>query len=331
MEEELEKTSWASPSAKILTCLLEKVLKLNNFTFNGENFIQVKGTAMGTRAAPNFANIYMGRLEDKFVYQIDWSRYIIDWVCFIDDIFLIWKGTMDSLTTFIGYLNSVVPSIKFTHEISSDSLNLLSGHYNNQGCKWSHQYGRVPETHRYAPICLHWTSAHPPHLKHSISYSQALRLRRICSLTDILEQRIMEYSNYFVTCGYKRYKVLTEMRKVMSLTQEESLRTRERETISRIPLVTTYNPHTMFIAGVANRHWDFLQSKERLAHIFRERPLIAYRRPKSLRDALVSTTLKRKTPDNCSSISRGCGPCNIPWCSWCNHVNKASTFAGIKN
>ena len=31
-------------SAKTLTCILEKVLKLNNFTFNDQNLIQVKGT-----------------------------------------------------------------------------------------------------------------------------------------------------------------------------------------------------------------------------------------------------------------------------------------------
>ena len=226
---------------------------------------------------------------------------------------------MNNLGYYIN-INSVVPSIKFTHEISSASLNFLDTTIikDASGRISTDVYQKPTDTHPH----LHWTSAHPPHLKHSIPYIQALRLRRICSSTDILEQRIMEYFNYFVACGYKRYKVLTEMRKVMSLTQEESLRARERETISRIPLVTTYNSHTMFIAGVANRHWHFLQSKERLAHIFRERPLIAYRRPKSLRDTLVSTTLKR---------SGGCGPCNKPRCSWCNHINKASTFAGIKN
>ena len=77
------------------------------------------------RAAPNFANVYMGRLEDTFVYQTDWSNYIIDWIRFIDNIFLIWNGDYDSLTTFIGYLNGVVPSIKFTHEISFHSVNFL--------------------------------------------------------------------------------------------------------------------------------------------------------------------------------------------------------------
>ena len=64
VEEELEKASQSRPTHKTLSCLLEKVLKLNNFIFNGEHYIQIKGTAMGTRVAPNFANVYTGRLED---------------------------------------------------------------------------------------------------------------------------------------------------------------------------------------------------------------------------------------------------------------------------
>ena len=47
---------------------------------------------MGTRVAPNFANVYMGRFEENFVYKAEWSNYVIIWVRFIDDIFLIWKG-----------------------------------------------------------------------------------------------------------------------------------------------------------------------------------------------------------------------------------------------
>ena len=89
IEEVSVNTGQIRPSAKTLTCLLEKVLKSNNFTFDNHNFIQVKGTAMGTRAAPNFANVYMGRFEGAFVYRTEWSHYIIDWVRFIDDIFLI--------------------------------------------------------------------------------------------------------------------------------------------------------------------------------------------------------------------------------------------------
>ena len=46
----------------------------------------------------------------------------------------------------------------------------------------------------------------------------------------------MENSNFFVACGYQKGRVLAEMRKVPSITQEESLRARERGTTNRIPL-----------------------------------------------------------------------------------------------
>ena len=72
VREELEKSVQNNPSAETITLLLEKVLKLNNFTFRDLNYIQIKGTAMGTRAAPNFANVCMGRFEDQFVYQAHW-------------------------------------------------------------------------------------------------------------------------------------------------------------------------------------------------------------------------------------------------------------------
>ena len=165
IEEELAKTGQIRPSAKTLTCLLEKVLKLNNFTFDNHNFIQVKGAAMGARAAPNFANMYMGRFEDTFVYRTEWSHYLIDWVRFIDDIFLIWKGSKSSLTTFIKYLNGVKPSIKFTHEISYKSINFLDTKVikDVQGNISTDIFQKPTDTHPY----LQWTSAHPPHLKKS--------------------------------------------------------------------------------------------------------------------------------------------------------------------
>ena len=249
VEEELGKTNQNKPSPKTLSYLLEKVLKLNNFTFGNEHYIQIKGTAMGTRVAPNFANVYMGKLEERFVYQTEWEDHIILWVRFIDDIFLIWKSDQDSLINFINYLNSVASSIKFTYEISAHSVNFLDTTVlkDNQGNIITDVYQKPTDTHPY----LHWTSAHPPHLKRSIPYSQALRLRRICSSTDTLKKRILEYSDFFVACGYAQRKVLHEMQKVLTLTQEECLQTKEREPTDRILLVTTFNSHTTFIAEIA--------------------------------------------------------------------------------
>ena len=72
---------------------------------------------MGTRAAPNFANVYMGRFEDQFVCQAHWYEYILDWIRFINDIFIILKGDSNILEEFTNHFNNAAPSINFTHEI----------------------------------------------------------------------------------------------------------------------------------------------------------------------------------------------------------------------
>ena len=115
------------PSPRTINWLLDNVLNLNNFIFNNHNFIQVKGTAMGTRAASNDANVCMGQLDDRFATAhlgiiISFTGSVSSMII----IFLIWKeGDSDSLNTFIEYLNSVVLSIKFTHEMSSTTMNFL--------------------------------------------------------------------------------------------------------------------------------------------------------------------------------------------------------------
>ena len=186
-------------------------------------------------------------------------------------------------------------------------------------------YQKPTDTHPY----LHWTSAHPPHLKHSIPYSQALRLRRICSHSETLKNRIEEYSIYFLACGYKQNTVLNEMQKVLTMTQEDCLQIKARETVNRTPLVTTFSPHTPFIAEIANRNWDFLKSKERLASIFKDPPLIAYRRPKNLRDKLVFAKFTQL--GRTDNQETGCKPCGKPKCSWCRVMKETTTFHGTRN
>lgn len=52
---------------KTITTLLKTVLKMNNFEVNRDHFLQVGGTAMGTRVAPIFANLFLASFERKHV------------------------------------------------------------------------------------------------------------------------------------------------------------------------------------------------------------------------------------------------------------------------
>ena len=66
--EELDKRTDKSIPTNFYIKLIELVLKSNIFEFDMEYFIQLLGTAMGTRVAPTYANIFMAKLE-KFMLR----------------------------------------------------------------------------------------------------------------------------------------------------------------------------------------------------------------------------------------------------------------------
>ena len=103
--------------------LLELVLTNNHFEFNGEFYHQLSGTAMGTKLAPSYANLFMTKFEDKYVFTYPLQPLL--WKRFIDDIFLIWTHGRNSLTKFTGHLNTVHPTIKFTSDISETEISFL--------------------------------------------------------------------------------------------------------------------------------------------------------------------------------------------------------------
>ena len=87
------------PSNTSLIHLLKFVLTLNNFQFNGQNYLQISGTAMGTRVARRFAINTMDASESKHMYTYHLQPLVF--LQYIDDIFIIWQHGLDSLLTFI--------------------------------------------------------------------------------------------------------------------------------------------------------------------------------------------------------------------------------------
>lgn len=103
--------------------LLEIVLKHNYFEFNEKMFKQIRGTAMGTKVAPSFANLFMDTLETEFLAAEPIKPLI--WKRFIDDILCIWPGSETQLRSMLTRLNSHHDTIKFTFEISDHTATFL--------------------------------------------------------------------------------------------------------------------------------------------------------------------------------------------------------------
>ena len=96
--------------------LIRIILTMNNFTFNSKHYLQKHGTAMGTRMAPSYANLFLGKFERGAVLNSPHQPYL--WLRFIDDIFMIWTAGPEKLKVFVDYLNRLTytpPSSSLVH------------------------------------------------------------------------------------------------------------------------------------------------------------------------------------------------------------------------
>ena len=109
MEEEFfQKTKCGIPTS-YLRKFLELILKCNNFKFDRNHFLQINGTAMGTRVAPTYANLFMAHFEEKYIYTHNSKPR--KWFRFIDDIWGIFKGNRESFKKFNSDINTIHSSL----------------------------------------------------------------------------------------------------------------------------------------------------------------------------------------------------------------------------
>lgn len=320
----------ASPSrlpTRVITTFLTLILMLNNFIFNGINFLQTKGCAMGTKCAPTYANIFMGKFEETHIYPriVDKTRIFLR---YIDDLFFIWKGSEEELIKFFEEINKVHPTIKFDYKYSRKEIEFLdlTIYKDLTGNLATKVFTKPTDRQAY----LHKKSAHPNHLKKSIPYGQALRLRRICTDLSEFETASMKLKSRLENRGYAEDEITTQINKAKSRNRGELLTYKPKEPSTRIPFVLTYYPSLPNAKAAVNKHWNILQINERMQGIFQEKPIMAYRRNKNLRDILGQTTIhnNKVVRKQDISIQRGsCSPCltrNDNLC--CNQIQRTTTF-----
>ena len=77
------------------------ILTMNNFTFNDSHYLQIHGTAMGTKMVPSFANLFLGLFEKNALRNASFQPHT--WLRYIDDIFMIWTESPENLKIFFNF------------------------------------------------------------------------------------------------------------------------------------------------------------------------------------------------------------------------------------
>ena len=135
---------------------------------------------MGLRFSPGMANVYLIDFDAK---AISYVINPINYRRFLDDIFFVWPGSIEQLTTFQDYLNTIEPGIHVTFSYHKTRINFLDvtvfKHIENNGLitLQTMPYFKPTDSHQL----LHKSSFHPRHTTRGILKSQLLRFKRLSS------------------------------------------------------------------------------------------------------------------------------------------------------
>ena len=123
----------------------------------------------------------------------------------------IWNKSENDLKSFVNEINKKHHSVKFAFKLFKEKTEFLDrliykGH--NNVCK-QHFIKSQLTVKNY----LHGKSTHPLSLKKSIPYSQALRIKRVCSTFDEYEKYSNGLVKRFVEQGTKKTAFKTKSKK----------------------------------------------------------------------------------------------------------------------
>ena len=122
----------ASTDPKVSTNLLMTGLKLcldnNYFKFNEKIYKQIGGVGTGIKLAPPYACLAVGDFEKKMFDDLSpqFKEAISFWKWFIDDIFLLFKGSEAMCNELVDWLNNIMPGIiKLKSNYSAECVEFL--------------------------------------------------------------------------------------------------------------------------------------------------------------------------------------------------------------
>ena len=257
--------------------MLRLILQENSFQFNGKDFLQTHGTAMGTKTAVSFANIFMAKIETAIIDQHS-TRPLL-WKRYIDDVFSLWDTNREEINNFIEHANNYHPTIKFTADISDKEIIFLDtciykgARFEKESILDTHTYFKPTETFQYT----HFKTCHPPRVKKGFVKGKGLRLRTISSEETFIEN-IRIFKLHLRATGYPNNLIDKTLSEVKFSDRKKALKDNTRVQKEILPFVTQYNPSVPNLKHILMEKWHVIESQPKLQEMFKEPPIISYER-----------------------------------------------------
>ena len=213
------------PMKKLFICRLTKiVLTKNYFEFNNKLYRQTQGTAMGTRMAPTYANIFMKYIELQLIETS--PRKPEMWLRFIDDILMIWNHGKEALEQFKELANNIHPTIKFSFDSNENEVAFLDTiiYRGKDNLILTRLYHKPTDNKQY----IHFNSAHPWRQKRSIPYGLLIRCKRIYSEETYFIKESKTIIQQLTLRNYPKNLLQESLDKVNNMNRTQLLRQNQR-------------------------------------------------------------------------------------------------------
>jgi hypothetical protein len=137
-----------------------------------------------------------------------------------------WIHSDKELDEFFEHANSIHPSIKFRHEVSKTKISFLDTTTTvKEGNMTTDLYSKPTDKHQY----LSPSSCHHKHCFKSIPFSQAIRLKRICSTVETTKQRLWDLRHHLKRRGYNDKVIVSGFSKASEINRNNLLEYKEKK------------------------------------------------------------------------------------------------------
>lgn len=277
-------------------------LTRNYFWFGKRFYNQATGTAMGAKFAPRFANLFMQSWEDEYLHsdKNPFLNNIILYRRYIDDCFIIWKGTETSFSEFITYINQN-DHLKFTSESSKTNISFLDLEiFVEENRMKTKTFFKKTDVNSYIGYESHH---HKPWIR-NIPKGQFKRIQRNCTDTTdfILQAKVIK--DRFLERNYREDmldRAIAEVTAEGGNDQPNKIiikKNKETEGIV-VPFITGYSKEALTMKKAIQRNWHILKNDPVIGAKIPEKPRIIFRRAPNLKDHLTNSyipEIKKKGP-----------------------------------
>ena len=219
----------------------------NTFTFDNQNYLQIRGTGMGTKMEPTYATLVMGFLEIKLYEEIGKrynnqvkKQFVDNWWRYLDDCFIIWDKESDTVENLAEILQTLHINTKLTVESSNKELTFLDIKIIIEKKDIiTDLYQKPTDSQQY----VLFTSCHPSHIKRNMPLILSRRACTVIEKNKRKQEQLEKLKVILLKQGYPNGLIQYRINKALTIPQEDLRLPKEQSAKKEtVTLVTTHNP-----------------------------------------------------------------------------------------